>query len=130
MRYRREAVSFIEAAKFVYLRYERDNEHEPHTYSTVWTRFADAVVEKILKAEPTFASAPMVQERPQRSNRREAGGSGASAAKIPTPPPPPSGSAGVASRPTPPPGPTRAERDDQLDAHQEQSSPTVIPSPT
>eukprot|EP00959_Pyramimonas_sp_CCMP1952_P143061 2994986-Pyramimonas_sp.AAC.1 len=52
IRCRIEAVSFIEAAKFVYLRCERINMHGPNNYSTAWTRFADAVVEQILKAEP------------------------------------------------------------------------------
>eukprot|EP00959_Pyramimonas_sp_CCMP1952_P216800 4534020-Pyramimonas_sp.AAC.1 len=66
----------------------------------------------------------MVPERPRRSKREEAGGPGASATRVPTPPPPPSGSAATANAPIPPPGPTRAERDDQPGAHQEQSSPT------
>eukprot|EP00959_Pyramimonas_sp_CCMP1952_P012387 261764-Pyramimonas_sp.AAC.1 len=72
----------------------------------------------------------MVPERPRRPRREEAGGSGASVTRVPTPLAPPSSSAATANLPTPPPGPSRAERDDHLGAHQEQSSPAVVPSPT
>eukprot|EP00959_Pyramimonas_sp_CCMP1952_P163428 3416748-Pyramimonas_sp.AAC.1 len=108
-RFRIKAVSFMEAAKSVYLRYQQISEHGPNTYSTVWNEFADAVVEQVQKAEPNFARAPMVPERPRRPRREEAGVSGASVTRVPTPPPPPSGSAVTANLPTPPPGPTMAE---------------------
>eukprot|EP00959_Pyramimonas_sp_CCMP1952_P031863 668545-Pyramimonas_sp.AAC.1 len=100
------------------------NMHGPDTYSLAWTRFADAIVEQILKGDPRFARAPMVPERRKRPKHKAAGGLGASGSRLPTPPAPPSGAAVTASLPTPPPGPARAEHADQPEAQQEQSPPT------
>eukprot|EP00959_Pyramimonas_sp_CCMP1952_P412608 8646156-Pyramimonas_sp.AAC.1 len=103
------------------------NMHGPDTYSIAWTRFADAVVEQILKVDPRFARAPMVPERHKRPKHKATGELGASGSRIPTPPAFPSSAAVTANLPTLPPGPARAEHADQPEAHQERSSPTVDP---
>eukprot|EP00959_Pyramimonas_sp_CCMP1952_P013681 289038-Pyramimonas_sp.AAC.1 len=97
-KFRIKAASIIQAARCVYSIYAQNDEHEPDTYSAV-------------KAEPNFVRTPVVSEKPRRSRRAEAGGSGVSMVRVPTPP-----------------ASTRADQDDQFDAHVQPSvSPTVEP---